>query len=81
MSKPCRITKLGAERRFLNREGHIIYPVAEVRNRLLKCGFIEVFGEEAAERKEVIADVTRETDTPKRKRGRPRKNEQRSVMV
>ena len=49
--------------------------------RLVRNGFLEVFGEEAADRKESVADVPRETDTPKRKRGRPRKNEQRSVMV
>ena len=40
---------------FIGKQGGFVSPPAMLREIWLRHGFVEVFGEEAAERKEVVA--------------------------
>lgn len=71
MSTPCRVIKdFGwIPTRYKGKVGDIVSPPAMLREIWIRRGFIEVFGEEAATKKEA-ANVPRDE---KKKRGRPKK--------
>lgn len=71
MSKECRVIKdFGwIPTRFRGRVGDVVTPPAMLREIWIRRGFIEVFGEEAATKKEAVADA----EPQKRKPGRPKK--------